>query len=64
MVRKSFLLVILFAFVSLSSGCVTVYSDGCCSGKPCAPKTTAKVTTEKGPGLVKQADNWVKENLW
>ena len=66
MVKKSFLLVMLFVFMFLASGCVTVYTDGCCSGKQPAQctKKIAKAETEKKPNIVKQADDWVKENLW
>jgi hypothetical protein len=64
MVKKSFLLVILFAFVFLASGCITVYTDGCCSNKQSDLKKTSQVETEEGPGIVKKADDWVKANLW
>lgn len=62
MARTSFLLVVLGVFVFLSSGCVTVYSDGCCPDKQV--KKTAQVSAEKKPNMIKQADDWVKENLW
>jgi hypothetical protein len=62
MVRTSFLLFVLGAFVFLSSGCVTVYADGCCPDKQA--KKTAKVSEEKKPNMIKQADDWVRENLW
>ena len=63
MVKKSFLLVILFVFMFLASGCVTVYTDGCCPDKQPGRKT-GKVKTEEGPGIIKQADDWVKQNIW
>ncbi|MDO8489466.1 MAG: hypothetical protein Q7S42_05090 [Candidatus Omnitrophota bacterium] len=66
MVKKSFIVVMLFVFMFLASGCITVYTDGCCAGKQsgqCAKKST-KVETEEGPGIVKKADDWVKEKLW
>jgi hypothetical protein len=66
MVKKSFLLVMLFAFVFLASGCVTVYTDGCCPDRQsarCSKKST-KGATETGPNMVKKADDWVKKNLW
>jgi len=62
MVKKSFLLVILSAFVFLASGCVIVCRDECCSAQ--CPKKSAKVAVEKGPNIVKKADDWVKEKLW
>lgn len=66
MVKKSFLLVLLPAFIFLASGCVSicaekVYVDG--SSSQCIRKT-AKGGTEKEPNIVKQVDNWVKEKLW
>ena len=66
MVKKSFLLVILFVFMFLASGCVTVYTDACCSDKQSAQctKKAAKVETEKGPGIVKKVDDWIRENIW
>ena len=62
MVKKSFLLVILFAFVCLTSGCLTIYNDGACANQ--CPKKSAKVATEEGPNVLKKADDWVKTNLW
>jgi hypothetical protein len=76
MVKKAFLLVFIFVFLFLASGCVTVNTDGCCSNKqpaapPCTeriiqvrPEKSPKVKAEKGPNILDQADNWVKENLW
>ncbi|MBU4251733.1 MAG: hypothetical protein KKC39_05420 [Candidatus Omnitrophica bacterium] len=70
MVKKYFLLAILFVFMFLASGCLTVNVDGRCSDKQpeqCTKKEV-KVETRKevkeGPGIVKKADNWVRENLW
>jgi hypothetical protein len=66
MVRKSLLLVMLLAFVFLASGCVTIYTEKACvdcKSDQCMKKT-AKPKTEEGPGIVKKADNWVKDNLW
>jgi hypothetical protein len=62
MVRKAFLAVMLFAFVSLASGCVSVYTDGCCGKQP-APKKTVKLM-DKEPGILEKADSWVEKNLW
>jgi hypothetical protein len=66
MVKKSFLLVALLAFVFLASGCVTVCAEkACVESKPeKCEKKPAKVKTEEGPGIVEKADNWVKENIW
>ncbi|HNW38866.1 MAG TPA: hypothetical protein PL125_03195 [Candidatus Omnitrophota bacterium] len=63
MIKRAFLLVTLFAFVFLASGCVTVYTDGCCPDKKAAPKKASKAENEE-PNIVKKADNWVKDNLW
>ena len=66
MVRKSILLVMLLAFTFLVSGCITVYTDGCCPDKQSGQcmKKAAKGETEKGPNIIDKADNWVKEKLW
>jgi hypothetical protein len=66
MVKKSFLLVMLFIFMFLTSGCVTVYTDGCCPDKQSTQctKKSAKTAAEKEPSIIKKADDWVKENLW
>ena len=67
MVKKSFLLAILFTFVFLASGCVTIsaeniYVDG---KSPQCTKKAAKGETKEGlGGMVKKADDWVKENIW
>ena len=66
MVKKSFLLGLLFVFMFLVNGCITVNADGCCSNKnsvQCAKKA-AKTEGKKEPNIVTKADNWVKENLW
>jgi len=64
MIRKAFLLVILFAFIFLASGCVTVYTDGCCPDKPASqcPHQTNKM--EKIKKAVKDTDDWVRTNMW
>jgi hypothetical protein len=64
MVKKSFLLVILFAFIFLVGGCVTVYTDGCCPNKPASQLSKKINKGEKFSEKVKDADNWVKTNLW
>ncbi|MDP3042035.1 MAG: hypothetical protein Q8N62_04835 [Candidatus Omnitrophota bacterium] len=70
MVKKSFLLAMLFVFMFLASGCLTVNVDGCCPDKQpnqCIKKETKKETkkeSKEGPGIVKKADDWVRENLW
>jgi len=63
MVKKSFLLVILFAFVFLASGCVTISAENVyVDGK--SPQCTKKAANEGLGGMVKKADDWVKENIW
>ena len=67
MVKKSFLLVILFAFIFLASGCVTicaekVYVDG--KSPQCIKKSTPGETKGSPGGMVQKTDDWVKENLW
>jgi hypothetical protein len=64
MLKRSFLWAILFAFMLLASGCVTVYTDGCCPGS--ASKQGAKQAGkgEKFTNVVKGADDWVKNNIW
>jgi hypothetical protein len=66
MVKKSFLLVMLCAFVFLASGCITIYTDKACDGTKSAqcPKKAAKAEVEEGPNIVQKADNWMKDNLW
>ena len=66
MVKKSFLLVMLFVFMFLASGCITIYTDGCSSDKRSSQciKKADKTEPVKGPNMIKQADDWVKENLW
>ena len=64
MVKKSFLLVMLFAFMFLASGCVTVYTDGCCPDKQSGQCNKKDAKAEKEPNILKKADNWVKENIW
>jgi len=64
MVRKSFLLVLLFAFICVASGCVTVYTDGCCPDKPAGQGSKKVNKGEKFTQAVKDADDWVKTNLW
>jgi hypothetical protein len=66
MVKKPFLLAMLFVFMLLASGCVTINTGGCCPDKYPAQctKKAVKVQTEKGPCMVEKADNWVRENLW
>ena len=66
MVKKTFLSVVLFAFVFLGSGCVTICAEKVCvdgDAAQCGKKTT-QVTAEEGPNMIEKADNWVKENLW
>ncbi len=66
MVKRSFLWAILFAFIFCASGCVTVYTDGCC------PNNSAKQKAGKSGGnagdkiinAVKETDDWVKRNIW
>jgi len=61
MIKKSFLLVILFAFVSLS-GCCTVAKGtvGAAGGLAQGAKEGAKDDCN----AIKKADTWVKDNLW
>jgi len=58
--KKLFLLVMLFAFTFLASGCITVYTDGCCPKRP----PGAKEAFKKGVEAVEKVDNWVEDNLW
>jgi hypothetical protein len=65
MVKRPCLWAILFAFIFCASGCVTVYTDGCC------PNNAAKSGVSKGGGkgdkileAVKETDDWVKRNIW
>ncbi len=64
MLKKSFLGAILFAFIFLASGCVTVYTDGCCPDKAARPAPQKAGKTEKFSEMVKNADDWVKTNIW
>ncbi len=64
MVRQSILLVILFVFSV--SGCVSICAEKVyVEGNPSQCKISAKSAAQEGPtGIIKKADNWVKENLW
>jgi hypothetical protein len=66
MVKKSFLLSLLFVFMFLTSGCITVCKDGCCPEKNPAQctKKPAKTETGKETNAIEKADDWVKANLW
>ena len=66
MVKKSFLLVMFFVFMFLTSGCITINTDGCCSGKNSAQctKKAAKTEGRKEPKPVKKADDWIKDHFW
>jgi hypothetical protein len=64
MVKKSFLLVILFAFISLAAGCVTVYTDGCCPDKSAGQGSVKSSPGNKFCETVKNADDWVRTNIW
>lgn len=64
MVKRSFLWAILFAFVFLASGCVTVYTDGCCPDKTPRSGSVQGGKMEKFNEVVKGADDWVKKNVW
>ena len=66
MVKKSFLLVMLSAFMFLASGCVTVNTGRCHSEgslSQCSKKATDSEDVQE-PNMIKRADDWVKENLW
>lgn len=64
MLKKSFLWAILFAFIFLGSGCVTVYTDGCCPDKAAKPASQNAGKMEKFSETVKNADDWVRTNIW
>jgi len=61
MVKKSFLLVVLFIFVFLASGCTlakgTTYAAG-------GFVQGAKEGAKEDCNSVQKADTWVKDNLW
>jgi len=66
MAKGMFLSVVLFAFVFLSSGCVTICAEKVCvdgNSVQCTKKTTP-VAADEEPNMIEKADNWVKENLW
>jgi hypothetical protein len=65
MVRKSFLLGILFLFVFLASGCTVAKSaGGACAGFAQGAAVGATEGFKDDVSWIKKADNWVKENLW
>lgn len=66
MMKKFFLLSVLFVFIFLVSGCITVNTDGCCPDKknnPCTKKIV-KADSREDSSPIKKADDWVKKNLW
>ena len=65
MVRKLFLLSILFLFVFLGSGCTIAKSvGGACVGFAQGATVGAKEGYKDDVSWIKKADTWVKENLW
>jgi len=80
MVKKFFLLAILFAFVFLTSGCCTAVrgttgavgglTTGALEGGREGFKEDLELINKANnwvkdnQGIVSKADNWVKENLW
>jgi hypothetical protein len=62
--KKSFLLALLFVFIFLASGCVSITAEKVyVDGKPAGAKP-AKASGEEDPGIIKKTDDWVKKNLW
>jgi len=65
MVRKFFLLGILFLFIFVASGCTLAKGAG---GAVVGCAQGASVGASEGfkddVSWIKKADNWVKENLW
>ena len=64
MVKKPFLLALLFVFMFLASGCLTINTDGCCPNKNLVKCPKKVVKTENEPNIIEKADNWVKDKLW
>ncbi|MFA5092444.1 MAG: hypothetical protein WC543_00650 [Candidatus Omnitrophota bacterium] len=66
MMKKFFLLLVLFVFAFLTSGCITINTDGCCSNKAnsCCEKKAVKAEPKESVNPIKVADDWVKKNLW
>jgi hypothetical protein len=79
MVRKFFLLAILFIFVFLADGCTIArgttgaiggLARGAIEGgkegfqEDLALIKKADNLVKNNPGLINKADNWIKENLW
>jgi len=66
MVKKFFLLAILFVFIFLASGCCTVVrsTTGAVGGFAMGTIEGSKEGFKEDLGLIEKADNWVKENLW
>ncbi len=65
MIKKSFLLVILFAFVSLA-GCCTVAKGtaGAAAGAAGGLAQGVQEGAKDDCNAIKKADAWVKHNLW
>lgn len=61
MVKKSFLLVVLFIFVFLASGCTLAKGTTCAAG---GFVQGAKEGAKEDCNSVQKADTWVKDNLW
>ncbi len=63
MLKKSFLLALLFAFAFSASGCVMITAEKVyVDGKPAAK--AANPAGQEDPGIIKKTDDWVKKNLW
>ncbi len=61
MIKKSFLVIILFIFLFLVSGCTIVKGiGGACVGTVGGASEGFKDDVS----FIKKADNWVKDNLW
>ena len=65
MVKKSFLWVVLLAFVFLASGCTLAKVTTCSAGGFIqGAREGAKQGAQEDCNSVQKADTWVKDNLW
>lgn len=65
MVKKSFLSVVLLAFIFLVSGCTLArVTSGAACGFVQGAREGAKQGTQEDCNSIQKADIWVQDNLW
>lgn len=65
MIKRSFLAIILFVFLFLTSGCTLVKGiGGACVGAAGGAAEGFKEGFKEDVSFFKKSDSWVKDNLW